>query len=116
MLEFGINIVPKVNFTLTENIRGIFHKKLFEKDAFKKILASILMLLMVLVNLNLGQVATVQAATDYVTLYFSSKTSIYDGLKATKEKVLNDLTNENRGLFKNNILLDDDTKTVWLIW
>lgn len=46
----------------------------------------------------------------------SSKTSIYDGLKATKEKVLNDLTNENRGLFKNNILLDDDTKTVWLIW
>lgn len=46
----------------------------------------------------------------------SSKTSIYDGLKATKEKVLKDLTNRNYRLFKNNILLDDDTKTVWIIW
>lgn len=46
----------------------------------------------------------------------SSKTSIYDGLKVTKKDVLNKLTNDNYELFKNNILLDDDTKTVWLIW
>lgn len=46
----------------------------------------------------------------------SSKTSIYKGFKATKNKVLNDLTNDQYKLYKNNILLDDDTKTVWLIW
>lgn len=46
----------------------------------------------------------------------SSKTSIYDGLKSTKKVVLKDLTDAKYKLFKNNILLDDDTKTVWLIW
>ena len=46
----------------------------------------------------------------------SSKTSIYEGLKNTKKNVLKDLTDKDYSLFKNNILLDDDTKTVWLIW
>ena len=46
----------------------------------------------------------------------SSKTSIYEGLKATKKDILNKQTDRNYRLFKNNILLDDDTKTVWLIW
>ena len=46
----------------------------------------------------------------------SSKTSIYDGIKVTKKDILDDLTDDNYELFKNNILLDDDTKTVWLIW
>lgn len=46
----------------------------------------------------------------------SSKTSIYEGLKATKKDILDDLTDNKYKLFKNNILLDDDTKTAWLIW
>ena len=46
----------------------------------------------------------------------SSKAPIYDGLKATKKNILDKLTDDKYRLFKNNILLDDDTKTVWLIW
>lgn len=46
----------------------------------------------------------------------SSKTSIYEGLKATKKDILNKPTNNKYRLFKNNLLLDDDTKTAWLIW
>ena len=46
----------------------------------------------------------------------SSKLDIYDGLKSKKENVLYDHGDEDYILFKNNILLDDDTKTVWLIW
>ena len=46
-----------------------------KKMKWKKVLASFLMILMVLVNLNLGQIATVQAATDYVTLYFVDNTA-----------------------------------------
>lgn len=46
----------------------------------------------------------------------SSKTSIYEGIKDTKQGILNKPTDSNYRLFKNNILLDDNTKTVWLIW
>ena len=46
----------------------------------------------------------------------SSKTSIYEGLKDTKKRILNKPTDNQYRLYKNNILLDDDTKTVWLIW
>ena len=46
----------------------------------------------------------------------SSKTSIYEGLKDTKKHILDKPTDDQYKLYKNNILLDDDTKTVWLIW
>ena len=46
----------------------------------------------------------------------SSKTSIYEGLKATKKNILDKPGDKSYKLFKNNILLEDDTKTVWLIW
>ena len=50
----------------------------------------------------------------------SSKTSIYDGPKSTRNDILKNTQkntqNKKYKLFKDNILLDDETKTVWVVW
>ena len=50
-------------------------KNYSKKMRWKRVLATILTLLMVVVNLNLGQIISVKAATDYVTLYFVDNTA-----------------------------------------